>query len=83
MSLSKGPKVQRLTGMRGGSLVRSVSLNGENILTETDRTDGPIPNESEVSEVVFSDAENLPLVASLCRWQRCKSRHARPDRASQ
>ena len=36
-------------------------------------TDGPIPNRSEVSEVVFSDAENLPLVASLCRWQRCKA----------
>ena len=32
-----------------------------------------MPNESEVSEVVFSDAENLPLVASLCRWQRYKA----------
>ena len=37
------------------------------------QTDGPKPNDSEVSEVVFSDAENLPLVASLCRWQRCKA----------
>ena len=73
MSLSKGPKVQRITGMRGGSLVRFEGLNDEDILTGTGRTDGPIPNGSEVSEVVFSDAENLPLVASLCRWQRCKA----------
>ena len=35
-----------------------------------------MPNESEVSEVVFSDAENLPLVASLCRG-KVVNRHAR------
>ena len=51
-------------------------LEGEDILTGIGRTGEPIPNESEFSEfseVVFSDAENLPLVASLCRWQRCKA----------
>ena len=68
--------------MRGGQPGPSDGLNDEDILTETGWTDGPTPNGSEVSEVVFSDAENLPLVASLCRRQRCKSRHARPDRAS-
>ena len=40
-------------------------MHGEDILTETGRTSGPIPNGSEVSEVVFSDAENLSLVALL------------------
>ena len=38
----------------------------------------PDPNESEVSEVVFSDAENLSLVASLCSCQS-QSRHPRLD----
>ena len=30
---------------------------------------------------MFSDAENLPLVASLCSWQS-QSHHPRPDRTS-